>query len=90
MPVRCDCALVLRVAAAAAICRIGMIKHEALPVLAWALKDEYWGVAPDAVEVLTEVGEPFVVPDLVWLAERRLRYGPFDFEGHVRPKESAE
>ena len=90
VPVQCDCGLVLRVAAAAAICRIGMIKHEALPVLAWALKDEYWGVVPDAVEVLTEVGEPFVVPDLIWLAERRLGHGPFDFERWPRSTTNEE
>jgi HEAT repeat protein len=55
----------------------------AIPFLAWALKDEYWGVAPRAVAVLSEIGHAAVVPDLVRLAERRLEHGPFFFEKFV-------
>ena len=52
VPVRVDCGLALRVAAAAAIWRVGRRFDVVLPFLVWALKDEYWGVAPRAVEVL--------------------------------------
>lgn len=74
-----DCVLTLRVAAAAAAWRIDRCDI-ALPVLAWSLKDEYWGAAWRALPVLTEAGRAEVVPDLVWLAERRLQRGPFLFE----------
>jgi HEAT repeat protein len=80
VPVTVDCALALRVAAAAAVWKVARNSSEAIPFLAWALKDEYWGVAPRAVEILAEIGHAAVVPDLIRLAERRLAHGPFDFE----------
>jgi HEAT repeat protein len=80
VPVEVDCALALRVSAAAAIWRVGHTCDVAIPFLAWALKDEYWGVVPRAVEILAEIGHAGVVPDLVRLAERRLAHGPFRFE----------
>lgn len=80
VPVGVDCVLVLRVAAAAAAWRVGGECNLAVPVLAWALKDEYWGVAPRAAEILSEIGHAGVVPDLIRLAERRLAHGPFHFE----------
>ncbi len=52
----------------------------ALPILAWALKDEYWGLVLPTVEVLAEIRHAAVIPDLVHLAERRLANGPFHFE----------
>jgi hypothetical protein len=84
VPVSVDCALALRVAAAAAVWRVSGQCEVALPFLAWALKDEYWGVAPRAVEILAEIGHAAVVPDLVRLAERRLSHGPFAFEEFTR------
>lgn len=82
VPVHVDCALVLRVAAAEAVWKVGRRSDLALPFLAWALKDEYWGVSLQAVEVLKEMGIEAheVVPDLCHLAERRLTSGPFHFE----------
>jgi hypothetical protein len=80
VPVGVDCVLALRVAAAAAIWRVDRNWSLAIPFLAWALKDEYWGVAPRAVEILGEIGHHAVVPDLIRLADRRLAHGPFDFE----------
>ena len=77
---RFDCGLVLRVAAAAALWKIDRNSSLAMPFLAWALKDEYWGVAPRAVEILAEIGRTAVVPDLIRLADRRLAHGPFYFE----------
>jgi hypothetical protein len=84
VPVRVDCVLALRVAAAAAAWKVGGGFEPSLPVLTWALKDEYWGVAPRAIEVLAEIGHAAVVPDLVRLAERRLSHGPFFFEDDSR------
>lgn len=80
VPITVDCALVLRVAAAAAVWKVSHRCDVAIPFLAWALKDEHWGVAPRAVVVLSEIGHAAVVPDLVRLAERLLEHGPFDFE----------
>jgi hypothetical protein len=80
VPVTVDCGLALRVAAAAAIWKVSHRFDVAIPFLAWALKDEYWGVAPRAVVALSEIGHAAVVPDLVRLAERRLDHGPFHFE----------
>src|SRR4051812_44263067 len=72
VPVTVDCALALRVAAAAAVWKVGGRSDAALPFLAWALKDEYWGVARRAAEVLAEIGPAAVVPDLVRVAGCRL------------------
>lgn len=90
--VEVDCGLVLRVSAAAAIWKVGGRMDVAMPTLAWALKDEYWGTAPKALEVLAEIGSAAVVPDLVALAQRRLDGGPFHDESltaaagsHPRP-----
>jgi hypothetical protein len=80
VPVTVDCVDALRVAAAAAIWKISHRFDVSIPFLLWALKDDYWGVVPRAVEVLSEIGHATVVPDLVWLAERRLSRGPFPFE----------
>ena len=80
VPVTVDCALALRVSAAAAIWKVSHQTTEAIPVLAWALKDEYWGLSPRAVEVLAEIGDCRVVPDLVWLADRLTNRGPLRFE----------
>ncbi len=80
VPITVDCALALRVAAAAAVWKVGHRCDVAIPFLAWALKDEYWGVAPRAVAVLSEIGHAAVVLDLVRLAERCLEHGPFHFE----------
>ena len=80
VPVTVDCGLALRVAAAAAIWKIGGRFDVAIPFLAWALKDEYWGVSYRAAEVLAEIGPAAVVPDLARVAERRLDRGPFAFE----------
>lgn len=79
-----DCALILRVAVAVALWKIDGNLSLALPFLAWALKDEYFGVAPKAVETLDEIGHAAVVPDLIRLAERRLLNGPFHFETFER------
>lgn len=77
-----DCVLALRVAAAEAVWKVGMRHDLALPFLAWALKDEYWGASRKAAQVLYEMGAIAhdALPDLVNLAERRLDYGPFHFE----------
>jgi hypothetical protein len=80
VPVAVDGAVALRVAAAAALWKVSHRFDVAIPFLAWALKDEYWGVAPRAVAVLSEIGHAAVVPDLVRLAERRLSHGPLPFE----------
>lgn len=80
VPVTVDCGLALRVAAAAALWRASGHWSLAIPFLAWALKDEYWGVAPRAVEILAEIRHAAVVPDLIRLAERRIANGPFHFE----------
>jgi HEAT repeat protein len=69
------------VAAAAAIWRVGQNWSLAIPFLTWALKDEYWGVAPRGAEILAEIGHAAVIPDLVRLAERRRAHGPFVYEG---------
>jgi hypothetical protein len=78
--------LVLRVAAATAVWRVGGRHDPALPVLAWALKDEYWGVSRQAAEVIGEMGglAHGATPDLVRLADRRLAHGPFRFEDYER------
>ncbi len=77
-----DCVLALRVAAAEAVWKVGQRHDLALPFLAWALKDEYWGVSRKAAEVLHEMGPVAhgAIPDLVNLAERRLDRGPFHYE----------
>lgn len=77
-----DCVLALRVAAAEAVWKVGGRHDLALPFLAWALKDEYWGVSRKATEVLAAMGSVAhdAVPDLVNLAERRLNRGPFFYE----------
>lgn len=80
VPVTVDCALALRVAAAAALWQITREWTLAVPILTWALKDEYWGDAPRAIKILAEIGHPGVVPDLIQLAQRRLSHGPFDFD----------
>jgi len=80
IPVTVDCGLALRVAVAAAIWKISHRYDVSFPFLVWALKDEYWGVAPKAIEILTEIGSADAVPDLIWLAERRITNGPFYFE----------
>ncbi len=78
-----DCALALRVAAAEAVWKVGQRHDLALPFLAWALKDEYWGVSQKATEVLAGMGTVAheAIPDLVNLAERRLTQGPLHYEG---------
>jgi hypothetical protein len=81
VPVTVDCAIVLRVGAASAIWKVSHHQFDVvLPFLAWALKDDHWGVIDRALSVLTEIGHPAIVPDLVHLAERRLANGPFYFE----------
>jgi hypothetical protein len=90
VPVTVDCGLALRVAAAAALWRVGRHWSVAVPFLTWALKDEYWGVAPRAVEILAEIGHAAVVPDLIRLAERRLTHGPFHFEEFAGTSGNAE
>jgi hypothetical protein len=77
-----DCGLVLRVAAAEAVWKVGERRDLAEPFLTWALKDEDWGASRKAAEVLTEMGNVAhrAVPDLVNLAERRLDRGPFNYE----------
>lgn len=77
-----DCVLALRVAAAEAVWKVGRRHDLALPFLAWALKDEYWGVSRKAAEVLGEMGAVAhdAVPDLANLAGRRLDRGPFHYE----------
>ena len=80
--VNVDCVLALRVAAAEAAWKVGERHDLALPFLAWALTDEYWGVSLQAVQVLSEMGcvAHDAVPDLVRLAERRHARGRFHFE----------
>ena len=82
VPVSVDCVLALRVAAAEAAWKVGARHDLALPFLAWALKDEYWGVSRKAAQVLAEMGSVAhdVIPDLANLAERRLDHGPFHYE----------
>lgn len=82
VPVSVDCVLALRVAAAEAVWKVGGRHDLALPFLAWALKDEYWGVSRKAAEVLAEMGPVAhdAVPDLVNFAERRLDRGSFHYE----------
>jgi len=82
VPVSVDCVLALRVAAAEAVWKVGGRHDLALPFLAWALKDEYWGASRKAVGVLAEMGPVAhdAVPELVSLAERRLVRGPFHYE----------
>jgi HEAT repeat protein len=89
-----DCGLVLRVAAAEAVWKVGGRHDLALPFLAWALKDDYWGVSRTAAQVLGEMGSVAhdAIPDLVQLAERRTARGQFYFEEfqQVTAAESAE
>jgi hypothetical protein len=82
VPVSVDCVLALRVAAAEAAWKVGRRHDLALPFLAWALKDEYWGASRQAAQVLAEMGPVAhdVIPDLLNLAERRLDHGPFLYE----------
>ncbi|MCY2967727.1 MAG: HEAT repeat domain-containing protein [Planctomycetota bacterium] len=82
VPVTVDCGLALRVAAAEAVWKVGGRHDLALPFLAWALKDEYWGVSRTAAQALGEMGYVAhdAVPDLVRLAERRYAHGRFHFE----------
>jgi hypothetical protein len=82
VPVDVDCVLALRVVAAKAVWKVGGRHDLALPFLAWALKDEYWGVSRKAAQVLGEMGGVAhgVIPDLVRLANRRCTNGPFHFE----------
>jgi HEAT repeat protein len=82
VPVDIDCVLALRVAAAEAVWKVGGRHDLALPFLAWALKDEYWGVSRKAACVLGEMGPVAheAIPDLVRLAERRCVHGQFSFE----------
>ena len=82
VPVSIDCVLALRVTAAEAVWKVGGRHDLALPFLAWALKDEYWGVSRKAAEVLCEMGPVAhdAVPDLVNLADRRMDGGPFHYE----------
>jgi HEAT repeat protein len=86
VPVSVDCVLALRVAAAEAVWKVGGRDDLALPFLAWALKDEYWGVSRKAAEVLGEMGPVAheTTPDLVRLGERRLTCGRFFFETFER------
>jgi hypothetical protein len=82
VPVSVDCVLALRVATAEALWKVGRRHDLALPFLAWALKDEYWGVSRKAAQVLGEMGPVAheAVPDLVRLADRRCARGRFHFE----------
>jgi hypothetical protein len=81
-PVAVDCVLHLRVAAAKAVWKVGGRHDIALPFLAWALKDTYWGMSLKAAVVMGEMGgfAHNAIPDLVQLAERRCARGPFLFE----------
>jgi hypothetical protein len=83
VPVSVDCVLALRVAAAEAVWKVGGRHELALPFLAWALKDESWGVSRKAAQVLGEMGPVAhdAIPDLVRLADRRCAHGQFHFEG---------
>jgi hypothetical protein len=82
MPVRADCWLALRVAAAEAVWKVDGRHDLALPILAWALRDEYWGVSLQAARVLGEMGTAAhaAIPDLVDLAARRSAHGRYHFE----------
>jgi hypothetical protein len=82
VPVSVDCVLALRVAAAEAVWKVGGRHDLALPFLAWALKDDYWGLSLKAARVLGEMGAVAheAIPDLVQLADRRCAHGPFYFE----------
>ena len=88
VPVAVDCALVLRVAAARALWRVGRRADLALPHLIAALEDEYWGAVRTAVETLGEMGEAGrpAAAGLVALAKRRLDGGPFLFERWADPR----
>ena len=81
-PVYVDCGIVLRVTVAEALWKVGRRDDLALPFLAWALKDDFWGASRTAVRVLGEMGAVAhdAVPDLVRLADQRRTRGPFDFE----------
>jgi HEAT repeat protein len=70
------------VAAAEAVWKVGQRRDLALPFLIYALKDEYWGVALQASQVLGEMGGSAseAIVDLIELADRRLSKGPFSFE----------
>jgi hypothetical protein len=48
--------LALRVAAAEAVWKVGERRDLALPFLAWALNDEYWGVSRNVAQVLIGMG----------------------------------
>lgn len=93
VPVAVDCVLALRVAAAEAVWKVGGRHDLALPFLAWALKDAYWGVSRKAAKVLGEMGTVAhdATPDLVRLAEWRLAHGQFFFEelDEVTPAKSS-
>lgn len=91
VPVGVDCVLALRVAAAEAVWKVGGRHDLALPFLAWALKDEYWGVSRKAAQVLGEMGPVAhdAIPDLVRLADRRCTHGRFHFEGFEQLADSA-
>jgi hypothetical protein len=93
VPVAVDCVLALRVAVAEAVWKVGGRHDLALPFLAWALKDDYWGVSRKAAQVLGEMGPVAhdATPDLVGLAERRLAHGRFSFEefDEVTPTKSS-
>ena len=72
--VEVDCGLWLRVAAAEAAWKVGGLGELALPIIAWGLKDEYWGVARKAVRILGEMGlgAHDASPELMQLAAMRL------------------
>lgn len=91
VPVSVDCVLALRVAAAEAVWKVGGRHDLALPFLAWALKDEHWGVSRKAAQVLAEMGNVAhdAIPDLVRLADRRYAHGRFYFEEFERVAGSA-
>ena len=82
IPVSLDCAIAVRVAAAEAVWKVGQRHDLALPILAWALKDEQWGMSEKAAKLLGEMGgiAHGTTPDLIGLADRRIAHGPFFFE----------
>jgi hypothetical protein len=77
-----DNALWLRIAAAEAAWKVGGLRDLALPIIAWGLKDEYWGVARKAVMILGEMGVSAhdASPELMQVADRLLASGSLDFD----------
>ena len=82
VPVSVDSGFALRVAAADAAWKIGQCRDLSLPIVAWALRDQYWGYSRTAVKILLEMGHAatHATPELVNFTKRRLKNGPLFFE----------